>query len=68
MISIVPIWRDNQLPIQRAHSNIENVLIKIAAEDADKRLWHEAVDSLYASKVSSRKMDAELRPMCEKIP
>lgn len=68
VISIVPVWRDNQVPIQRAHRNIEDILIKIAADDADKRLWHKAVDSLYASKVSSTEMEAELRPMCEKIP
>lgn len=68
VISIVPLWRDNHVPIQRAHRNIEDILIKISADDADKRLWHNAVDSLYQSKVSSKEMEAELRPMCEKIP
>lgn len=68
VISIVPVWRDNQVPIQRAHRNIEDILIKISAEETDRQLWHKAVDRLYASKVSSKEMEAELHPMCEKIP
>lgn len=68
VISIVPVWRDNQVPIQRAHRSIEDILIKIEAKDADRQVWHEAVDKLYASKVSSSEMEAQLRPMCEKIP
>ena len=67
-ISIVPVWRDNQVSIQRAHRNIEDILIKISVKDADRQVWHKAVDKLYASKVSSSEMEAELRPMCEKIP
>jgi hypothetical protein len=68
VISYVPTWRDNQVPIERAHRSIEDILIKIAAEDADKLLWHNAVDRLYGSKVTTKEMEAELRPMCEKIP
>lgn len=68
VISIVPVWRDNKVPIQRAHYNIEEILVKIAADEDDKQRWHKAVDSLYASKVSSEEMGAELRPMCERIP
>jgi hypothetical protein len=67
-ISIVPLWRDNQVPLHRAHRNIEDILIKIKVDESDKKPWHKAVDSLYASKVSSEEMHAELRPMCENIP
>lgn len=67
-ISIVPVWQDNQVPIQRPHRNIGDILIKISAKDAERQLWHKSVDRLYASKVSSNEMEAELRPMCEKIP
>jgi len=68
VISYVPTWRDNQVPVERAHRNIEEILVKIASDDADKALWHRAVDRLYNSKVTTKDMDAELRPMCEKIP
>lgn len=68
VVSYVPTWRDNKVPVARAHKNIEELLIKVAAADEDKFQWHKAVDNLYGSKVTTKEVADQLRPMCEIIP
>jgi hypothetical protein len=68
VVSYIPTWRDNKVPVARAHKNIEDLLIKVAAADEDKLQWHQVVDRLYGSKVTTKEVEGQLRPMCEKIP
>lgn len=64
VVSIVPVWRDNNVPLSRAHANIDNVLAQTGANDSEKKEWHQLVTGIYSSLVTSSEVEQQLRPTC----
>jgi hypothetical protein len=63
-VASTAIWRDNGVPIAKAQANVEAVLIQMPATPEDKRKWHEAVATIYGSKISSDQLSDTLGSMC----
>lgn len=63
-VSIVPLWRDNNVPLSKVHANIDSVLIQTGVSDVEKKEWHQLVSAIYSSRATSSEVEQELRPPC----
>lgn len=63
-ISIVPTWRDNNVPLSRAHENVAKVLARTSANESEKQNWREAVSAIYGSQITSAEVEQQIRPTC----
>lgn len=69
MMSSVPIWRDNRVPISKSYKNVEGALFEIGVPSEGWNKWHEAVIAIYNSPhITSNEVQAKLRPQCERMP
>lgn len=63
-VASTAIWRDNGVPITKAQSNVEAVLVQMPATEQDKKQWHDAVTAIYGSQVTADQLSAKLGSLC----
>lgn len=69
MMTGVPVWRDHEVPISRAYSNIDNVLFKMGVPSEDWKEWHVAVITIYNNPhITNGQVEAVMRQQCKKMP
>jgi len=68
-LSMVAMWRDNNVPEQRAQSNVDSALKKtVGYSEAEKQRLSSMVGQIYASKTTALDIQLPMRQKCKLIP
>ncbi|MBR8654223.1 hypothetical protein KDH83_13055 [Achromobacter sp. Marseille-Q0513] len=65
MVSGVPTWRDNGVPMERAWFNVASALSPFAPNAALMQQWEHAVAQIYSSSLSPAEVGARYESMCD---
>lgn len=64
-ISLVPLWRDNNVPLSKIHANLNDVMMQTGATESEKKKWHQLATSIYGSLTTSAEVEHQIRPTCD---
>jgi len=65
MVSSVPIWRDNGVPISRAWLNVATALSSFVPDPVVMQQWERAVIQIYGSSLTSSDLSARYQSLCD---